>query len=391
MPELLAIPMVTGQRVDVYSGIARMSGKIWATLHRAATPTRTVAIVTHPASNFMGHYLLEPLSARGIDAVGLTTRYLGNDSALIMENVVLDMGAAISFLRSRGYQRVILIGNSGGGGAAALYQAQAEHPSITHTPAGDPVDLTTADLPRADALVTLMAHPGRASVYTDWLDPAIVDETDPTRRDPDLDLYAESRKAPYDKDFLDRYRAAQLARNRRITAWVHEQLDELERSGSAVTDLPFVVHGTAADPRFLDLTLDPSDRTSGTLWGPPEEANMIPATLGHYTSLRSWLSQWSIDETNCDGPRQLPHTSVPTLVMYGTADQVCFPSYAQAMYDAVPHERKKLVPVIGGTHYLQGQEEQIAFVADQVAAWADEHFTSAGEQLAGTAPAGGNR
>lgn len=374
MPELLAIPMATSGRIDVYSGIARMSGKIWATLHRAERPSDTVVVITHPASNFMGHYLLEPLAARGVDAVGLTTRYLGNDSALLMENCVLDIGATVRFLRDRGYKNVVLIGNSGGGGLAALYQSQAESPTITATPAGDPVDLTQADLPPVDALVSLMAHPGRALVYTDWLDPAITDENDPSQRDPELDLFAEGRTAPYDEAWLGRYRAAQVARNRRITAWVREQLAELEATGSVTDDLPFVVHGTAADPRFIDMTLDPSDRTPGTLWGTHADANLKPATLGHYSSLRSWLSQWSVDETNCDGPKQLPHTSIPTLVMYGTADQVCFPSYAQAMYDAVPHERKRLVPVVGGTHYLQGQDEQIAFVADQVVGWVREYL-----------------
>lgn len=373
MPELLAIPMSTGSRVDIYSGVARMSGKIWATLHRAEKPSKTVVLVTHPASNFLGHYLLGPLAARGVDAVGLTTRYLGNDSALLMENCVLDIGAAVRFLRERGYEQVVLIGNSGGGGLSALYQSQAEAPTITATPAGDPVDLTQADLPPVDALVTLMAHPGRALVYTDWLDPAILDEHDPTRRDPELDLYDGTRQAPYDRGWVAQFRAAQLARNRRITAWVHDQLDALKRADGPVADLPFVVHGTAADPRFLDVTLDASDRTPGTLWGPPEEANLMPATLGHYSSLRSWLSQWSIDETNCDGPRHLGRTSIPTLVMFGTADQVCFPSYAQMLFDAVPHEAKRLQPVVGGTHYLQGQDEQIAFVADQVAGWAEQH------------------
>ncbi|WP_265443714.1 alpha/beta hydrolase [Flexivirga meconopsidis] len=374
MPELLAIPMATSNTIEIYSGIARMAGKIWGTLHKAEQPSKTVVIVTHPASNFMGHYLLEPLAARGVDAVGLTTRYLGNDSSLIMENCVLDIGAAVAFLRDRGYERVLLVGNSGGGGLAALYQSQAEHPTITATPAGDPVDLTAAHLPPVDGLISLMAHPGRALVYTDWLDPAILDEQDPTQRDPEFDLFDGSRTAPYDEDFLVRYRAAQVARNRRITAWVHDQLDELKRAEGPVKDLPFVIHGTAADPRFLDGTIDPSDRVPGTVWGTAEEANMMPATLGHYSSLRSWLSQWSIDESNCDGPRQLRHTSVPTLVMYGTADQVCFPSYARMMYDAVPHERKRLVPVEGGTHYLQGQDEQIAFVADQVVSWIAEQL-----------------
>ncbi|GAB3312359.1 alpha/beta fold hydrolase [Epidermidibacterium keratini] len=365
--------MAASKQIDIYSGIARMSGSIWATLHRSATPSRTVVVVVHPASNFMAHYLLAPLAARGVDAVGLTTRYLGNDSALLMENCVLDIGAAISFLRDRGYERVVLIGNSGGGGLSALYQSQAEHPTITSTPAGDAPDLTQADLPPADAFMSLMAHPGRAMVYTDWLDPAIIDETTPWTRDAELDLFAEGRTPPYDAGWLKSYRDAQLARNRRITAWVHEQLDVLASTPDAPPDMPFVVHGTAADPRFIDMSLDPSDRTPGTLWGPPAVANLLPATLGHHTSLRSWLSQWSIDESRCHGPRQLAHTSVPSLVMYGTADQVCFPSYAQLMYDAIPHDDKQLVPVEGGTHYLEGQPEQVAFVADTLVSWLDDH------------------
>ena len=86
-------------------------------------------MVVHPTSNFMGHYLLQPLADRGIDAVGFTTRYIGNDSALTMENCVVDVGAGIAFLRERGYEKVVLIGNSGGGGLTALFQSQAESPS----------------------------------------------------------------------------------------------------------------------------------------------------------------------------------------------------------------------------------------------------------------------
>src|SRR5688572_31575684 len=52
------------------------------------------------------------------------------------------------------------------------------------------------------------------------------------------------------------------------------------------------------------------------------------------------ICQWSVDESNCDGPLHLARTHVPTLVMYGTADQVCFPSYAMTMYDAITQDRK---------------------------------------------------
>ena len=372
VPELLGIPMASSNRLDIYSGVSRMAGKVWGSLHRAERPSQTVVVIVHPSSNFLGHYLLAPLAGRGVDTVGLTTRYIGNDSTLIMENCLLDIGAAISFLRDRGYANVVLLGNSGGGGLTAFYQSQAESATVTQTPAGDPPDLTQATLPPADALLEVMAHPGRALVYADWLDPAIVDERNPFHRDPELDLFGGQHQPPYAADFLQRYRAAQLARNRRITAWVRGTLAELGDRRGGLADLPFVVHGTTADPRFLDVSIDPSDREPGTLWGPTEEANLMPASLGHYTSLRSWLSQWSVDDSNCDGPLHLARTSVPTLVVYGTADQVCFPSYARAMYDAVPHDRKKLRAVVGGTHYLQGQTQNIDELADSVSCWLAE-------------------
>ena len=93
------------------------------------------------------------------------------------------------------------------------------------------------------------------------------------------------------------YRAAQLARNRRISSWAEEQLALLsvaERSPKGLEDLAFVVHGTAADLRFLDPTIDPSDREIGvTLWGAPTIANYMPAGISRVTSCRSWLNQWS--------------------------------------------------------------------------------------------------
>jgi hypothetical protein len=205
--ELLEVPMPTASgRVDIYSGVARAHGKLWATVVRPESDQRELALVLiHPTSNFMGHYAQDPLAQRGIAAVGMATRYLGNDTALLMENCVLDVGAVVRYLKDvEGYRRVVLVGNSGGGGLIALYQSQATKPTITATPAGDPPDLTQADLPPADGLILLMAHPGRASTYTEWLDPAIIDETDPYRRDASLDLFNPENGPPYSAEFLDR-------------------------------------------------------------------------------------------------------------------------------------------------------------------------------------------
>lgn len=368
--ELLAIPMSKGGRVDVYSGVARLAGKLWASCHRPGGASDTAVMIVHPSSNFLGHYALSRLAARGVTAVGMNTRYLGNDSALLVENCVLDVGAGVRYLRDAGFENVVLMGNSGGGGLISLYQSQAEHPTITATPAGDPPDLTKADLPPADGVICAMAHTGRAMVYTEWLDPAITDEQRPFDRDPTLDMFNPDNGPPYSQEFIRHYRAAQRERNRRITRWVRSQLASLP---SAVNDLPFVVHGTVADPRMIDLTLDPSDRQAGTLWGKTYTANFSPVTLGHLTSLRSWLSQWSIDDSNADGPAHLGNVSVPVLVVFGTADGAALPSHAQALYDGVGHDDRELHGIEGAGHYFEGHPELIDAFCDKVVDWLSTH------------------
>ncbi len=362
--------MQAGRGMDVQSGVARRAGVLWCTRHRAPGKADTAVVIIHPSSNFMGHYALAPLAANGVDAIGMTTRYIGNESTLLLENCVLDIGSVIRHLKDEGYRRVVLVGNSGGGGVAALYQQQAEQPSIRSAPCGGGPDLTQADLPPADGVVMMMAHPGRASLLAQKMDPAILDENDPFRRDASLDMFEPKNGPPYAPDFLARYRAAQFARNDRITDWALARLEYLrERTGGRVDDLPFVVHGTMADPRNLDLTIDPSDRKAATNWGPPDVANLIPASIGHYSSLRSWLSQWSNRLSNGHGPQRLKSVSAPVHVIYGTADDGCYPSHARELFDAVPHDRKLLTPIEGGRHYLADQPELKARCCRLLAEW----------------------
>ncbi|WP_033294959.1 alpha/beta fold hydrolase [Amycolatopsis jejuensis] len=372
----MTVPMGTGAKAsEVYSGVARMAGVLWCTRARAVPgkTASTAVVVVHPSSNFLGHYALDAWARRGVDAIAMTTRYLGNDSALLLENCVLDVAAVVGHLRNEGYQQVVLVGNSGGGGLVALYQEQATRATITASPGGIGPDLTQAVLPPVDALVTLMAHPGRANLLAEMLDPAIVDESTPALRDPALDMFAKDNGPPYDPAWLAQYRAAQLARNDRLTNLALERIEQVrELSEGQVNDVPMLVHATCADPRNLDLTIDPSDREPGTLWGEAAVANLIPTTLGHFTSAQSWLSQWSLRTSHGNGPERLTRTNVPVHVIYGTADQACFPEHAQQLYDAVPHERKKLSAIKGGKHYLNGQPELTETMADVLVGWIEE-------------------
>jgi hypothetical protein len=83
----------------------------------------------------------------------------------------------VQFLRRRGYERIVLCGNSGGGSLAAFYQAEAEHLIVTTTPDGVPFALTPQQIPPVDGLAMLAAHPGRAATMVEWIDPSVIDSS----------------------------------------------------------------------------------------------------------------------------------------------------------------------------------------------------------------------
>jgi pimeloyl-ACP methyl ester carboxylesterase len=375
---LLGAPTEAHQQVEIYSGVARLSRTVWASEVRVAGTTPAVAIMLcHPTANFLGHYALAGLAERGFGAIGLTTRYVGNDTSLIMENCLLDMGAMVNYLYERGYAAVVLVGNSGGASIVPYYQAQARQPTVTHAPGGGP-DLTTASLRPVDSIVMLNAHPSRATLSTEWLDPAIVDEHHTFRRDRSLDMYSPENGPPFSPEFVARYREAQIARNRRITAWAREQLAGLGTVGhgpSGLGDLAFVIQGTAADLRFLDASIDPSDREVGrTLWGLPQVANYMPAGISRVTTLRSWINQWSIDDTLANSLRWLPEIDVPVSVILGTADVSVLPAMAQQMHDAaIRAPVRDLRFVSGATHYFEGQPELLDQALDHIAQFIAQH------------------
>ncbi|BBC38495.1 uncharacterized protein SGFS_097890 [Streptomyces graminofaciens] len=365
---LLAAPSAPSSRVDVYSGVARLAATVWASevVAEGRQPDTAIMFV-HPTSNMLGHYALTPLAQRGFAAVGLTTRYVGNDSSLVTENVLLDIASMVRHLREeRGYRRVVLVGNSGGASVVPYYQAQAQHATVTDPPGGGP-DLTEYDLPPADAVVMLMAHSGRARLVTEWLDPAILDEASPFVRDPDLDMFDERNGPPYTPEFVARYRAAQVQRNRRISRWAEQMLRAVP---DGVDDFPFVVHGTYADLRSLDPGLEPSDREIGvSLWGDPFAANFLPAAIARYTTARSWLNQWSIDHAQGDALRWLPRSKVPVLIVYGTGDTAAHPQHALDMAAAAPEPLTTLVPIKSAGHYFQGQPELRDQACQHIAEW----------------------
>ncbi len=368
---LVALDVRAGAKMESQSGIQRLRPRIYGRLEAEGASKSVAYIVIHPTSNFMGHYLVEPMQQRKRALLALNTRYVGNDTMLIQERAIQDLGAGVRYLREQGYKKVVLIGNSGGGSMTCFYQAQAEKLTLRDTPDGEPLTVSPEDFPRADAIILLGAHSGRASVLLDRLDASVIEEDDPWSADPDLDMFNPAREAPFDKDWVTRYRAAQAARMDRITDWVLARLRALKEGSDPnrkTDDQPFLIHRTNADLRFLDQSLDPSDRKPQSTLGNAATANMFSNGLARFCTLRSFLSQWSVRHTRAEGPANLALTSVPVLNLHLTGDQGIFPSTAKTYMDAAG-KRGSEIELKGLPHYPQSVAGAADRIADLIVEW----------------------
>lgn len=339
-------------------------------------PSKTIVIYMHPASTLQLLPMPRAMAEHGVHVLCASSRYQKNDTPLVYEKVILDLGAYVRHAKEVwGYEKVVISGWSGGGSLALFYQAQAERPTITRTPAGDSVDIVGAKLIPADAMIFQAAHIARAVMFAEAIDPSVLDEDNPDRRDMELDLYdpRNPNKPPYSADYIAHFRAAQLARVRRRTAWVKETLEMLKKRGTGELERGFVTHRTLAEPRYLDGTLDPSDRQIGTCFlGNPETVNNGPIGLGRFSTLRAWLSQWSYDDTNANGEKCAADITVPFLAIENSADDAVPQPHTGRIYRAAASKDKKMHVIKGATHYYAGQPAQLQEAIDTTSGWMRE-------------------
>ena len=366
--QLATIDVKPGSALESQSGLAMLRPRIYGAW-MPVPGAKTAAIVMHPTSNFMGHYIIEPLAKRGITCLGLNSRYPNNDTQLLMERVIQDLGAGVKFLRAHGYEKVVLLGNSGGAALMSFYQAQAEKLTAHQFVDGAPTHFVADDFPACAGLALFAAHEGRSALFERWIDPSVIDEHDPLSADPALDLYNPANGPAFSPDFLARFTTAQRARRDRIELWVWQRLRLLQANPQGPQDQAFVVYRTHAEPRCVDLSMDANDRAPGSIWGDAKAVNYAGNAMGRYTSLKAFLSQWS-SRSQADGPTNLARTSVPVLHLSHTADQSTFPS-TRDLWMQAGGARIRNVDVKGGDHYLAGKPRLVDFVADEIAAFAE--------------------
>ncbi len=261
------------------------------------------------------------------------------------------------------------------GSLSLFYQDQAANPTIDDTPAGDFVGVREARLQLADGVLLLAAHISRSVTMTEWLDPSILHEAKPFARDRALNIYDADcpQKPPYSPEFVVQFREAQIARNRRITGWVKAELAQLKQQGEPDAERCFTVQGTMCDVRWTDPTQDPSDRRPYTSYlGEPKLANDGPVGLGRFTTLRSWLSQWSYDESRAHGEKNaarvtLPGAGLSTTPLIWLARRVMPTASTHALASA----DKEIVHIKDADHYYIERRDLLPKAVAAVANWMD--------------------
>ena len=361
----------------------------------------TVVCVMHPREFMACHYLIPDIVEAGCAAWSQGSRSVGNDLRLEHEQALFDVAAGLNFLRGQGFKRIVLLGNSGGASLYAFYVQQSLLEGarrIARTPGGRPTKLDALAMPEVDGFVFVAPHPGQGLLLMGCIDPSVTDERDPLSVDPALDPldsrngFAEPPTASkYALDFLDRYRAAQLARVAKLDAIARDLIaarmearkktkdsgDEHLRRVGAHTPI-MTVWRTDADPRCFDLSIDPSDRAYGTLWGKdPRASNYGAVGFARNCTPEAWLSTWSGLSSNAALLKTAPSIQQPTLLVEYTGDVSTFPSVAKDIFASIGASQKSHVRVRGDHHgraLAKGEDLGRNIAGAKVRAWLQEYF-----------------
>lgn len=385
---------------------------LWWT-HRDLPKPRVAVVLMHPRIDFHHHYTVPRLVAAGFGVLAANSRHVNNDMSAEHEEMVLDVDACVRWARKKAdAERVVLLGNSGGGSLMAFYQAEAHlEPSkrLWCSPGGSPTRFDTAPMTPADGLVLVAAHRGQGKVLLDGIDPSVVDERDPLATDPSLDMYDPQNGfrepeawSEYDPAFVARYREAQEQRVARIDAMAREHVArheaatrECEAPGFDALPFPerqaalkrrssepvFVVYRTLANPNHVSQSIEPSPRDYGALLSErPDLMNHAALGFARAVTARAWLSTWSGLSSNADLLRNVARVQAPTLIVHAERDREIYPRIdAQATLDASAAADKRLVVIEGARHYFEpepGERDSphIDRLMDVVVAWIEERF-----------------
>ncbi len=348
-------------------------------------------LVMHRNSNFLSHISTRELPARGFVVLAMNPRCDNNEARCApWEDNALDVKQGVEYLRQLpGITSVVLLGHSGGGPTMSFYEAVAEQ-GVSFCQAPEKLVKCSdelADLPPADGLILMDAHPGNGINAVRSLngavtnDAAIMNGNVEPDIDPALDAfkpengYNPEGASHYSDGFRKQYFEAQSQRMNRLIDMALQRLGEAEANGEG--DAPFVVplgdnarlmngdvsihHATEQNRKLLknDGTIEDgaqveSVRVPGL---DAEDAKTFDATM--FLTAKSFLSVRAIRSTDAmDGiewcssnnstPCNLQQVNVPLLVTAMGGHY--FIRDSEILFDMAASEDKDFYVIEGATH-----------------------------------------
>ena len=349
--QLAVIDVKPGAALESQSGLQMLRPRIYGAYRAPAGPKKVAAIVMHPTSNFMGHYL--------IGAAGRARHLLhGPELALHGQRHGAADGArhpgpgrgravpARRGLREGGADRQL-----GRRGAGQLL------PGAGREAHGAPFRRRRPDAPASGRPAAGRRHR------------AVRRAPGPLEADARLDRPFGHRRA---RPALGRPRARHVRRaprralQRRVPRALQRRAEGPRSTGSSTGRWSACASCAARPARRATrpssstarmpiraastCRIDRQRPRAGQRLGRCAAGELLGNAMGRTTSLTAFLSQWS-SRSQADGPSNLARTTVPKLLLTYTADQSTFPStrdaWLQAGGDAHPqcrHRRRQPLP-----------------------------------------------
>jgi hypothetical protein len=267
VPAASAGPASAGSDAYTVSTVLVGSNGAIGALYQPASPTSqesTAFVLTHEDANFIGTTACVQLAERGYTVLCVKSEF-DDQAQANWDDLALDVGGSVSYLRGLATVRhVVLVGYSGGGAIMSYYQNVAQNGlAVCQAPARlDPCGSDLAHLPPADGVVLLDAIPGIAFSDLTQLDASVVNENNLRASKQSLDMfsplngYRATGSSDYSASFVNRYTAGQGAREARLVAQAeHLQKQIKNGQGQYSNDAPMPVGRDEAAIWYADLNL----------------------------------------------------------------------------------------------------------------------------------------
>ncbi|MCD7746674.1 MAG: alpha/beta hydrolase [Lachnospiraceae bacterium] len=201
-------------------------------------------VIMHCDANYMGLAICGRLADMGFTVLAIESTEGGE-----IEHKFEDLDQGVRFMKSLpGIEKIALLGHSGGATLITAYQAIAENgPDIFQTDRMIYRTTVRNPLEPADLVMLVDANYGNAVMALISLDPAVMEEGNANKLNPEFDLYApENGYSPegahYSAEFIARYQRAQVERYHSLISLAKERLSAMQKGeGNYFEDEPFII------------------------------------------------------------------------------------------------------------------------------------------------------